>query len=445
VFLPIFSNLLTLAGLNILEKGEKRYKHMGKDESSLCKFCSPSTTNLSVRQCVCECVGRHHCWAAGPLGLGFHVSLYIVVHLYAIQQFTILHGIRLGFLSSLPLQPPAALHHPAAASHRCPREAQPSLPGAASFLPAFFHLHPASRTPTPFAFNLQAAATASGPGAGARSPARGDPAPSSPPARPRRRTTRGHGARCGRGDPATSHGAGVLPRSADPQRHDCPTRAQGGLELLSSPVLAVPHGGAGAAGPGGLGLASDPAWRSNSSTELLLCSSCGLLPQIRPRHGHGGLVLRPSPTVTPTRPWMDSLRSLTSQGRTRRRYVDLHAAAANRRRSPLPLLFSLSLSSLAPARSRQGPRPTRPGLGRARTPPLSCSPASWPPLPSCRPGPPLSASPSPSLAARTPSHWPWARPSPSPASQAAATGSARPCVCVARFASLPARAPAFSP
>jgi hypothetical protein len=30
-------------------------------------------------------VGRHHCWVAGPLGLGFHVSLYIVVHLYAIQ------------------------------------------------------------------------------------------------------------------------------------------------------------------------------------------------------------------------------------------------------------------------------------------------------------------------------------------------------------------------
>jgi hypothetical protein len=31
-------------------------------------------------------VGRHHCWAAGPLGLGFPVSLYIVVHLYAIQS-----------------------------------------------------------------------------------------------------------------------------------------------------------------------------------------------------------------------------------------------------------------------------------------------------------------------------------------------------------------------
>jgi hypothetical protein len=56
----------------------------------------PNTILVGVRQCVCECVGRHHCWAAGPLGLGFHVSLYIVVHLYAIQQFTILHGIRGG-------------------------------------------------------------------------------------------------------------------------------------------------------------------------------------------------------------------------------------------------------------------------------------------------------------------------------------------------------------
>jgi hypothetical protein len=27
--------------------------------------------------CVCECVGRHHCWAAGPLGLGLGLSLYI--------------------------------------------------------------------------------------------------------------------------------------------------------------------------------------------------------------------------------------------------------------------------------------------------------------------------------------------------------------------------------
>jgi hypothetical protein len=79
-------------------------------------------------------------------------------------------------------------------------------------------------------------------------------------------------------------------------------------------------------------------------------------------------------------------------------------AGLSRRRSPLSLLFSLSLPSLAPARSRQGLSPTRPGLGRARTPPLPCSPASWPPLPSCRSGPPLLASPSPSPASQAAGH-----------------------------------------
>jgi hypothetical protein len=82
-------------------------------------------------------VDRHHCWADGPLGLG--LSLYIVSLLYAIQQFTLLHGIRglgLGFflLSShcsrrrLPSTqpPPATPFHPAAACHRCPR--RPNLP-----------------------------------------------------------------------------------------------------------------------------------------------------------------------------------------------------------------------------------------------------------------------------------------------------------------------------
>jgi hypothetical protein len=36
-----------------------------------------SLANYSLLlDCVCECVDRHHCWAAGPLGLG--LSLYIV-------------------------------------------------------------------------------------------------------------------------------------------------------------------------------------------------------------------------------------------------------------------------------------------------------------------------------------------------------------------------------
>jgi hypothetical protein len=51
-------------------------------------------------------VGRHHCWAAGPLGLGFPVSLYIVVHLYAIQSTvhsSTWYQTRLGFLLSAVL------------------------------------------------------------------------------------------------------------------------------------------------------------------------------------------------------------------------------------------------------------------------------------------------------------------------------------------------------
>jgi hypothetical protein len=39
-----------------------------------------------VRLCVTVCVGRHHNWAASPLGLG--LSLYIVPHLLSIQQFS---------------------------------------------------------------------------------------------------------------------------------------------------------------------------------------------------------------------------------------------------------------------------------------------------------------------------------------------------------------------
>jgi hypothetical protein len=75
-------------------------------------------------------------------------------------------------------------------------------------------------------------------------------------------------------------------------------------------------------------------------------------------------VLRPSPTATlPHRPRADP--------------PPLRRPARCRRQSLA--LSSPSLPSLAPACSRQGPRPTRPGLGRARTSPLPCSPASWPP------------------------------------------------------------------
>jgi hypothetical protein len=63
-------------------------------------------------------VGRHHCWAAGLLGLG--LSLYIVPHhsMQYIQQFTLLHGIRLGLGFSSHLQQSPAAPNPTVA---CPR------------------------------------------------------------------------------------------------------------------------------------------------------------------------------------------------------------------------------------------------------------------------------------------------------------------------------------
>jgi hypothetical protein len=74
---------------------------------------------LCVRPCVLVCVGRHHCWAVGPLGLG--LSLYIVPH-HSMQynhHFIFFHGIRglgLGFFSSSPPQQPPANNTSAAAS-----------------------------------------------------------------------------------------------------------------------------------------------------------------------------------------------------------------------------------------------------------------------------------------------------------------------------------------
>lgn len=73
---PCFGCLLTLAGLNILEKGEKkRYKHMGKDESSLYTFCSLPQEQISLAQMnplylyQCSPLGRT-CGSMHVLGLG---------------------------------------------------------------------------------------------------------------------------------------------------------------------------------------------------------------------------------------------------------------------------------------------------------------------------------------------------------------------------------------
>jgi hypothetical protein len=139
--------------------------------------------------CVCV-VDRHHCWAADPLGLGFPVSIYCspplcnsvcgpapllgcrpirvrveslyicVPHLLSIQHFhtSTWYQTRLGFLP-----PPTHSRHPALGPAAAPREAHPSLPGAASLLPTaaaeplappalcqvFFHLHHLSHGTSP--------------------------------------------------------------------------------------------------------------------------------------------------------------------------------------------------------------------------------------------------------------------------------------------------------
>jgi hypothetical protein len=55
-------------------------------------------------------VGRHHCWAAGPLGLGFPVSLYIVTPSIINTRLhpSTWYQTRLGFLP-----PPTHSRHPA--------------------------------------------------------------------------------------------------------------------------------------------------------------------------------------------------------------------------------------------------------------------------------------------------------------------------------------------
>jgi hypothetical protein len=50
--------------------------------SSLIVCGAPIATEEGVRQCVFYMyVGRHHCWATGPLGLGF-LGLYIYIYIY---------------------------------------------------------------------------------------------------------------------------------------------------------------------------------------------------------------------------------------------------------------------------------------------------------------------------------------------------------------------------
>jgi hypothetical protein len=91
--------------------------------SSLARKCTPFLLDF-----VCECVGRHHCWAADPLGLGLSPYKYVYPISYQYIHFTFLHGIRLGFLSSLPT---------AAADGSLPQQPPPAPlpPGGSAFPP----------------------------------------------------------------------------------------------------------------------------------------------------------------------------------------------------------------------------------------------------------------------------------------------------------------------
>jgi hypothetical protein len=85
--------------------------------------------------CVWVCVGRHYCWAAGPLGLGFPVSLYIVVHLYAIHLLYTSTWYQTSRRGLSPTQQPPG----AAASHLSRRRPWEAPPGAAPSIGAAVH------------------------------------------------------------------------------------------------------------------------------------------------------------------------------------------------------------------------------------------------------------------------------------------------------------------
>uniref|UniRef100_A0A804Q4R3 Uncharacterized protein n=1 Tax=Zea mays TaxID=4577 RepID=A0A804Q4R3_MAIZE len=126
-------------------KSENNQKVVISSASSAAQASKEINSNkvfLPVRQCVCECVGRHHCWAAGPLGLGFPVSLYIVVHLYAIQSTLYLptwYQIRVSFLTSTA----------AAGGSPPPSRRLPSLPPGGPTFPPRGGLLPPSLLPPP--------------------------------------------------------------------------------------------------------------------------------------------------------------------------------------------------------------------------------------------------------------------------------------------------------
>jgi hypothetical protein len=429
-------------------------------------------------------VGRHHCWAAGPLGLGFPVSLYIVTP--SIINTTI-HSptwyqtrFRVFFAPLSHLQQPPAAQTPAAT------HVQPS-PREGGILPGRL---PSSRCPLSSAPRPQQLPLV---GASARSSPRTAPPPTSivglcrgqpwpSPLRWTRPSRQGSDARSGGSSCTWTVPPQLRPGVA--QQGRVPTRAlPSAAGARSAQARVQMPGWARRPGWAHVPLQSwerapprppPPSWPwiwacATSPPPLWLhpvrlqhppmaaAPARHLVAAFTAAAAHLRVAFRrvqvralvsaflPSPTAPPRSPGRGRRRhgrvapcaalAAGSSGevppRRGSRLVGLlhprrwaassmdprrrsssatapTAAGLSRRRSPLPLLFSLSLPSLAPARSRQGPSPTRTGLGCARTPPLPCSPASWPPLPSCRPGPPLSASPTPlpGLPARPTRHCP---------------------------------------
>jgi hypothetical protein len=360
--------------------------------------------------------------------------MYLISYQYT--EFTLLHDIRLGLgFPLLTLQPPGLPP---------PSRRLPSLPPGGPTFPPGGGLLPPSR-------RCCLAGQAATP-------------PPRPPSISRRRRMQGRRRPAPRG--VAQRRKHVFTCAGRPRRA-APARVtlHGAATARAGSTAAMAHAGNGlGAGPGFYtGMAPSGAWpappRDGRLPPHRRCS-----PALLAGSGTGG----PSPRrVEPSRGSDDGAAFPIGRGLP-------HGAPEQplcSRPSPPPVgellpPWTPATSPTRPPPPHQGdPEPPPPGsapstVGRRSRPhppwliaPCCAAPAGGPPWrgapkppPSVR-CPPLSlmpARPSPSLAARMPPHWPWARPSPSPASQATATGSARPCVCFARFASLAARAGVLS-
>jgi hypothetical protein len=104
------------------------------------------------------CVGRHHCWAAGPLGLGLNLSIYCIPSIINTSNNSLPTWyqrvrFRVSFLSPptaavglLPHQPPACSNAPTPGSSLL---GAATIPTASSKFPAADHLLQPPVAPSP--------------------------------------------------------------------------------------------------------------------------------------------------------------------------------------------------------------------------------------------------------------------------------------------------------